>query len=121
MNSDMDRIRARRARSAKGHALLLLVTASLGPLACFPPHPRPYSAGFTILWNEYLELPPHRAVAIAGDPYDRWLAGMSGCHATKPKAEASAMEACLRERAANRQQIPCRIYATDDEIRARHR
>jgi hypothetical protein len=76
--------------------------------------PDPSLAG---LWRDYQQLPGHRALAVAGSfRSDRWVAGMSGGHATPADAEQSALERCRAERVRRREQAMCRIYAVGDEI-----
>jgi len=68
-------------------------------------------------WRKFLSLHTERAFALAGDPRrDRWVAGLSGGHATRAEAEQAALRECERRRAANRLRAACRIYAVGDEI-----
>ncbi|MBW2229944.1 MAG: hypothetical protein JRG92_17540 [Deltaproteobacteria bacterium] len=92
----------------------MLVGACL--LSGCAPTSKAYPNEFQRLWNEYEELSPKRAIAIAGDPYRLWLAGMSGGHATQAEANQAALDSCMKQRAKNRQQIPCRLYAEEDRL-----
>jgi hypothetical protein len=89
-------------------ALLLLACASDRAL----PHPDLAPA-----WRDFLALPAERALAIAGDPRrDRWVAGASGGHATRGRAEAAALLECQRRRGIRRMRAACALYAVGDEI-----
>jgi len=89
-------------------AALLLACASDRAL----PHPDLAAA-----WRDFLALPAERALAIAGDPRrDRWVAGLSGGHATRGQAEAEALLECRRRRGMRRMQAACALYAVGDEI-----
>lgn len=93
---------------AAAAACLLLACASARP----EPHP-----DLARLWHEYRALPEQRALAIAGDPRrDRWVAGISGGHASRREALADALAACQRRRALRRMQAACEPYAVGDEI-----
>lgn len=89
-------------------AVVLVACASDGAL----PHP-----DLTPVWREFVALPEQRALAIAGDPErDRWVAGASGGHATRDRAEAEALLQCQMRRRARRLQDECVLYAVGDEI-----
>jgi hypothetical protein len=89
-------------------AVLLLACAFDGA----SPHP-----DLAPTWRDFLELPAERALAIAGDPRrDRWVAGASGGHATRGRAEAAALLECRRLRGIRRIQAACALYAVGDEI-----
>jgi hypothetical protein len=76
------------------------------------PHPH-----LSPIWRDYLEMPAERALAIAGDPRrDRWVAGSSGGHETRERAEAEALLQCRIRRGRRRMQEPCVLYAVGDEI-----
>jgi hypothetical protein len=88
--------------------MLLPGCASDGPKA--PPTLAP-------IWQEFLELPEERALAIAGDPrHGPWVAGASGGHAIREEAEAEALTRCRMKRRLRRMQAECVIYAVGDEI-----
>jgi hypothetical protein len=61
-------------------------------------------------------MPDERALALAGDPELRWVAGASSGHASLQEAEQEALAECRRRRAQRRMQDPCRLYAVGDEI-----
>jgi len=89
-------------------AALLLACASDRAV----PHP-----DLAPVWRDFLALPAERALAIAGDPRrDRWVAGLSGGHATRGQAEAEALLECRRRRGLRRMQAACALYAVGDEI-----
>jgi len=98
-----------RARALSGIAALLLAScASSGPS-----HHRELDP----IWREYSELPPVRALAIAGVlRNDRWVAGASGGHDSAAAAESMALEECRRRRQLRRMQADCRVYAIDDRV-----
>jgi hypothetical protein len=103
-------------RDARRLALWLACAALLAGVACATgsrsePHP-----GIESLWRAFLEMPPERALALAGDPDRRWVGAAGGGHASQLEAEKSALAACQRRRAARRMQAPCRLYATGSEI-----
>jgi hypothetical protein len=69
------------------------------------------------VWRDYGRLPDQRALAIAGNlRQDRFVAGLSGGHATIPEAEAAALRECGVRRLRARQQAACQIYAIGDRI-----
>ena len=69
------------------------------------------------LWSDYRELPPHRALAIAGDPSrSRWVAGVASGQASAEEAERAALGECRRQRLRQRMQEACSIYAVGDEV-----
>ena len=89
-------------------AMLLLACASDGT----SPHP-----DFAPVWRDFLALPAERVLAIAGDPgRDRWVAGASGGHTTRDRAEAEALLQCRTRRGRRRMQAACVLYAVGDEI-----
>jgi hypothetical protein len=89
-------------------AMLLLACAS----DRVSPHP-----DLAATWRDFVALPAERALAIAGDPRrDRWVAGLSGGHATSGQAEAEALLECQKRRGASRLQAACALYAVGDEI-----
>ncbi len=109
---------ARRALAAPGTLLLLLgIAASTPPLLGCASRPAPPHADLAPVWREFVALPAERALAIAGDPgRDRWVAGVSGGHATREEAEAEALVRCRAQRALRRMQAACVLYAVGDEI-----
>lgn len=116
----MSPLTPRRPAARRRHARRagFLVCTALVPLACATasrsePHPGLVGVG---LWREFLELPPERALAIAGDPDRVWVGGASGGHASRSEAEQSALARCQQGRAARRLRAPCRLYASGDEI-----
>jgi hypothetical protein len=102
-----------------GSCALLLSTCAVVLSACArspssPPSPHRELAP---IWREYRDLPAERALAIAGElRHDHWVAGASGGHASRGKAEAQALEECRRRRAQRRMQAPCLLYAVGDEV-----
>ena len=75
--------------------------------------PRPISEQ---LWREYRTLPAERALAVAGDPKRKWVAGLVGGQPSAREAEEAALLSCQQRRLARRLQAPCRLYAVGDEI-----
>jgi hypothetical protein len=95
---------------------LTLVCAALLAPACATksrsePHP-----GIGSLWRDFLEMPPERALALAGDPDRVWVGAASGGHASQLEAEESVLAGCRRRRADRRMRAPCRLYASGGEI-----
>ena len=85
-------------------------------LACESGRPSPHP-DLAPVWRDFLALPAERAMAIAGDPRrDRWVAGLSGGHATSSQAEAEALVECRKRRGRRRMQAECVLYAVGDEI-----
>ncbi len=104
----------RLARVLASMTALLLVTLALA--AC-------ESGGTTAhlnlrrVWNDFLELPRERALAIAGDPRrNHWITAASAGHDSRDEAEAAALEECAKHRERRRIQAPCEIYGVNDEI-----
>ncbi len=90
-------------------AMLLVAACATG--SGEKPHP-----GISSLWRGYVKMLPERALAIAGNPEQRWVGAAGGGHASRLEAEASALAACRRRRTARRMQAPCRLYASGSEI-----
>lgn len=99
----------------------------MGPLACLLAAAAPAMSGCASranepppslrrLWVRFRELPEERALAIAGDPRDVWVAGASGGHISRSEAEEAALAECRRRRFLQRMQARCRLYAVGDEI-----
>jgi hypothetical protein len=61
-------------------------------------------------------MPKERAIALAGDPQNRWVAGISSGQASREEAEQEALAECREQRARQRMQDPCRLYGVGDEI-----
>ena len=95
---------------------LLLACAALLSAACAPGSRSASHPGIASLWREYLEMPPERAIALAGDPDHYWVGAAGGGHGSRIEAEESALAECRRLRAARRTGAPCRLYATGEEI-----
>ena len=73
------------------------------------------------VWHEYLEIPDHRALAIAGDPRrSRWITAASGGHSTQDTAKEDALRECRARRKIRRLQPQCVIYAVDSQIVWQH-
>lgn len=69
------------------------------------------------VWRDYEELPPERALAIAGElRHARWVAGASGGQPSRAAAEAEALRQCAKRRAQRRMLDPCHLYAVGDEV-----
>ena len=102
-------------RSARRRLALLFCVALL-PLACKTSLREGPHAGIASFWRDYLEMPPERALAVAGDPDRHWLAAASGGHRSQDEAEETVLIECRARRAARRMQAPCRLYATGSEI-----
>lgn len=90
-------------------AVLLFAACATGSRT--EPHP-----GIASLWRDFLNMPPERALALAGDPDRAWVGAAGGGYASQIEAEESALAKCRRRRAARRMQAPCRLYATGREI-----
>ena len=101
----------RRARPAS----ILLLTASLPLLACAASGPQPHR-GIEGLWRQFVQLPPKRALALAGNPERVWVAGAVGGLETQTEASTSALAECRRKRRERRMQAPCILYAVGNEI-----
>jgi len=102
-------------RNAPWLSLLLACAACLLPACAKQSRSEPHR-GVEALWRDYLEMPPERALALAGDPDRRWVGAAGGGHASQIEAERSALAECRTRRAARRMQAPCRLYATGAEI-----
>jgi len=87
-----------------------LATVSCASTDAEPPH------GLARLWRQFLEMPEERAIALAGDPEKRWVVGVSSGQASLEAAEELALAKCMEQRAQQRMQDPCRLYAAGDEI-----
>jgi len=88
---------------------------TLGALACAG-SPRPHRS-LRALWDDYEALPSERAFAVAGSlKQERWVAGLSGGHATRVEAETGALRECQRRRHAQRMTDACRVYAVGNAI-----
>lgn len=99
-------------RSAALCAALLLLGACVGTPSDGPPHRQ-----LDALWAEYSELPGYRAIAIAGQlRSNRWVAGVTGGHASAEAARDVAMRECGKRRSQKRMQAPCQLYAIGDEV-----
>ena len=73
------------------------------------------------VWREYVEIPDHRALAIAGDPRrSRWVTAASGGHSTQDAAKENALRECRVRRKIRRLQPQCVLYAVDGQIVWRH-
>ena len=95
---------------------LLAACAALPPVACATEaRTRPHR-GIAALWRDFQDMPPQRALALAGDPDKNWVAASSGGHASRREAEETVLATCRRRRVARRMQAPCRLYASGDEI-----
>lgn len=73
-------------------------------------------AGIATLWRSYLEMPPERALALAGNPDRQWVAAASGGHDSRDEAEEAVLIECRARRAVRRMQAACRLYAVGGEI-----
>lgn len=72
---------------------------------------------FARIWQDYLELPEERALAVAGDlRRNPWVAGVVGGYATREEAEEAALAACRVRRHQRRMQDACQLYASGDEV-----
>jgi len=97
-----------RARVAGGFAALLLA-------ACVSERGSPHT-GLARTWRDFLALPEHRALAVAGDPERIWVSGASGGQESPEEAEEAALSECNRRRAQRRMQAACQLYAVGEEI-----
>jgi hypothetical protein len=77
--------------------------------------PRPHD-GVRKFWTDYEKLARVKAIALAGDPNHRWVAGASGGEPTWEAAEAAAMAECNQRRRLRRITDPCRMYARGNKI-----
>lgn len=102
-------------RQAQCFSLLLACAALLAPGCASESRRAPHPA-IASLWREYLELPPARALALAGDLDRLWVGAVAGGQASQIDAEQSALAECRRRRLARRMRAPCRLYATGGEI-----
>ena len=74
----------------------------------------PRNAEFQSVWRNYESLPSHRALAVAGEiSKNRYVFGMVGGSPSADEAVEAALRECLEQRAANRMQDSCKIYAVD--------
>jgi hypothetical protein len=94
---------------------LVFALGSAAALACATETPAPHRS-LRALWGQYREMPEVRALAIAGDPDNVWLGGVTGGHPTRAAAESAALAECGRRRVLRRIQAKCRLYAVNDEI-----
>ena len=93
-------------------ALLATVCACGSVLGTrIPPH-----RGLDRIWRQYSELPPKRALAIAGDPNELWVGAAAGGAQAQVDASDRALEECRSRRAERRMQAPCLLYAVGDDI-----
>ena len=79
--------------------------------------PAKVDANLSAVWKEYRELPDARALAVAGNPRgDRFVAGLSGGHASSDEAAKSALRECGERR--HRMMMPhaCKLYAVGDDV-----
>jgi hypothetical protein len=95
---------------------LLAACAALPPVACATGARTQPHRGIAALWRDYQDMPPRRALALAGDPDNNWVAASSGGHTSQREAEQTVLAVCRGRRAARRMQAPCRLYASGDEI-----
>ena len=104
------------SRDSLFRAALPLVCAAFAELACAST-PQRLDPSLEKLWRDYERLADHRAIAVAGNfRNDRWVAGVSGGHATSADAEQAALEECRVRRLRQREQAMCRLYAVGEEI-----
>jgi hypothetical protein len=61
-------------------------------------------------------MPDEKAMALAGEPDNVWVAGAVGGRASREDAEAGALAQCRVRRQDRRMRAPCRLYATGDEL-----
>ncbi len=94
----------------------LLAGVALLSLACQTSLREGPHAGIASLWRDYLEMPPERALAVAGDPDRHWLGAASGGHLSLDEAEETVLIECRARMASRRMQAECRLYATGSEI-----
>jgi len=90
----------------------VFVCLAAGALACGAPRSLP--RGATPIWRDYTEMPNERALAIASDGGDVWVAGASGGHATRLDALEAAMAECEQRRQALQLSAPCHLFAVGD-------
>jgi hypothetical protein len=72
---------------------------------------------FEVEWSAYLEMAPHKAMAIAGDIDSQYVLGYSHAYPTEASAIDEALEACEERRTDRRMEAPCKLYASSDELR----
>lgn len=100
-------------RDVRRVAVLLLSAAGLA-LGCVGernPHP-----GIGRLWNQFLAMPPKRALALAGDPDALWVGAAVGGFRSQPEASEAALAECQRKRHERRMLAPCQLYAIGSQI-----
>ncbi len=95
-------------RMRRSFVLWGLCLATLQPLGCTRSD-RP--VGMSSIWNEYLGMPEHRALAIAGDPSGVWVAGATGGHPSRGAASDAALAECERRRLARGVKDRCTLFA----------
>jgi len=95
--------------------LVAVVGAALLLVACVSDRGSPHSE-LARTWRDFLALPEHRALAIAGDPERIWVSGATGGQESPEEAEEAALAECRRRRAQRRMQAACQLYAVGDEI-----
>jgi hypothetical protein len=95
----------------------VLCLATLLSFGCASSKPAKLDANLAGIWKEYRDLPDSRALAIAGNPRtDRWIAGLSGGHASADAAVESALRECRANRVRQLTPLECKLYAVGDEI-----
>ena len=103
-------MRRRTTATAAAWGILLLLCSCATKLNSAHPN-------LTQVWNEYLEIPDQRALAIAGDPRrNRWVTAASGGHATQSAAQEDALRECRVRRKLRRLQPACVLYAAGKQI-----
>jgi hypothetical protein len=103
-------MRRRAAATAFAWGILLLLCGC----ATKPNSPH---RNLTQVWQEYLDIPDQRALAIAGDPRrSRWVSAASGGHSTSSAAQEDALRECRVRRKIRRLQPACVLYAVGKQI-----
>jgi len=97
------------------HLVCVLGLALLAPACASNDAPKKLE-GLHGFWTEYQELPRHRAMALAGDPEARWVAGASGGQASEEEAIRAAMKQCKERRKLRHMMSTCHVYALGSEI-----
>jgi hypothetical protein len=74
------------------------------------------SGRFDSEWRRYLQFPPHKSLAFAGDVEGRYVIGYGFDEVSGHAAEYAALRDCEIRRVDKRIETECRTVAIDDEF-----
>jgi hypothetical protein len=74
------------------------------------------SGRFDSEWRRYLQLPPHKSLAFAGEVEGRYVIGYGFDEISGHAAEYAALKDCEIRRVDKRIESECRTVAIDDEF-----